>query len=590
MIHNGISPYNIILFTFTNKAAREIKERVINIIGEKGHNITVGTYHSVCARLLRKYADRIGYSNKFTIFDTDDSLSILKKLCKHTSYDPKVVAAYISNMKSKQITSEQACRMENGPGEKLAMLYRTYQSELKKQDAMDFDDLIGNMIKVLETCEDVKKELNDRYRYVTADEFHDSSRKDIRLIELLAGDDQNVCMILDPDQSIYGFRGADLESVLGVNTIFKNLKTFVLNRNYRSTQTIVNASVSLIEHNSENIKKQLYSKNEVGDKLILFEEEDQNYESLRIVKLIRMLMKQKGLQYKDIAILYRMSMLSRNVEDAFLKNGIPYQITGGVPFCSRLEIKDIMSYVRIIYNPNDMEAFKRAINTPKRGIGDATIQKLIKFKEENKEGCSFIKACEDIPMKGKAKNGMVAFAALIRDLEQKYVLMNPRDFIKEIINRINYIKYLEDTEKNVTKIEDRIGNLEELMNLASSYTTVEEFLEDLSLNTSLTDEEENEESDNKVRLMTMHASKGLEFPCVICIGCSEGTSPSFRAKTKSEIEEERRLFYVGMTRAEKYLFLLRAKRTMLNGRSSFPERSRFLDEISKDFLVAYNGA
>lgn len=419
------------------------------------------------------------------------------------------------------------------------------------------------------------------------DEFHDSSKRDIRLIELLAGEEQNVCMILDPDQSIYGFRGADLESVLGVNGIFKNLKTFVLNRNYRSTQTIVNASVSLIENNTANIKKQLYSKNEIGDKIIFFEENDQASEALRTVKLIKMLMKTKGLQYKDFAILYRMSMLSRNIEDAFLKNAIPYQITGGVPFCSRMEIKDIMSYVRLIYNPNDLEAFKRAVNTPKRGIGDASIQKLINFVNESETPMSLLDACIKIPMKGKAKNGMVAFATFMADLEDRYTYMPPGDFIHHIIESIAYIKHLEDTEKTQDKIEDRIGNLQELINLASDFSSIEEFLEDLSLNTSIDDDDE--DNDNKVRLMTMHASKGLEFPCVICIGCSEGTSPSFRAKMLKDMEEERRLFYVGMTRAEKYLFLTRARRTMLNGRPSFPERSRFVNEISRDYLVAYNG-
>lgn len=585
MINQGVHPENIILFTFTNKAAREIKERVISFIGDEGKKITVGTYHSICVRFLRRYADRIGFTNKFTIFDTDDCANILKKICKVHNIDPKRAADYISSCKKRCHTPEQAIRRAVGFDQKLAGVYRDYQKELKLQDGMDFDDLIINTILLFQNNPDVLKRVNEQYTYITADEFHDSSKTDLRLMALLAGERQNICMILDPDQSIYGFRGASLESVLGVDKIFQDLKTFVLHRNYRSSQTIVNAACSLINKNTKTIKKELYSLNDVGEDLIFFEEDDQEKEALRCVKLIKTLTSQFNLQNKDICILYRMGYMSRVLEEAFLKNSIPYKIVGGLPFCSRKEIKDILSYARVVFNPHDFEAYKRSLGIPKRGIGEATLEKIKTFARHNySEPVDFITASREIPIKGKSRINMDLYVALIDRLTKMYEdNVEPVAFIKAIIDSINYIQQIKDSEPLKSQQEERIANIGELLNIASTFDTIVDFLENMSLNSNM----ESEEEKDQICLMTEHASKGLEFPAVIIVGCNEGTAPHYKASTLDDIEEERRLFYVAMTRAEKYLFLSRPKKVIQQGRANYPLESRFIREIDKKYLKRF---
>lgn len=585
MINQGVHPENIILFTFTNKAAREIKERVISFIGDEGKKITVGTYHSICVRFLRRYADRIGFTNKFTIFDTDDCANILKKICKTHNIDPKRAADYISNCKKRCQTPEQAIRRAVGFDQKLSGVYRDYQKELKLQDGMDFDDLIINTILLFQNNPDVLQRVNEQYTYITADEFHDSSKTDLRLMALLAGERQNICMILDPDQSIYGFRGASLESVLGVDKIFQNLKTFVLHRNYRSSQTIVNAACSLINKNTKTIKKELYSLNDVGEELIFFTEDDQEKEALRCVKLIKTLTSQFGLQNKDICILYRMGYMSRVLEEAFLKNSIPYKIVGGLPFCSRKEIKDILSYARVVFNPHDFEAYKRSLGIPKRGIGEATLEKIKTYARHTyTEPIDFITASRELPIKGKSRTNMDLYIDLIDRLTEMYEEnVEPVKFIKAIIDSINYIQQIKDSEPLKSQQEERIANIGELLNIASTFDTIVDFLENMSLNSSM----ESEEEKDQICLMTEHASKGLEFPAVIIVGCNEGTAPHYKASTLDDIEEERRLFYVAMTRAEKYLFLSRPKKVIQQGRANYPLESRFIREIDKKYLKRF---
>lgn len=585
MINQGIRPENIILFTFTNKAAKEIKERVISFIGDEGKRITVGTYHSICVRFLRRYAERIHYTTKFTIFDMDDCVNILKKICKVQNIDYKRAMDYISDCKKRCLTPDQAIRRARGFDEKLAAIYREYQKELKLQDAMDFDDLIINTILLLQSNADVLQAINEQYTYITADEFHDSSKTDLRLMTLLAGERQNICMILDPDQSIYGFRGASLESVLGVDKIFEGLKTFVLHRNYRSSQTIVNASVSLINRNTKTIKKELYSLNEEGEELIFFAEDDQEKEALRCVKLIKILTTQFGLKNKDICILYRMGYMSRILEEAFLKNAIPYKIVGGLPFCSRKEIKDILSYARIVFNPYDFEAYKRSIGMPKRGIGDTTLDKIKVYARHNyAEAIDFVTASKEISIKGKTKTNMDLYIALIERLTALYENnVEPAFFIKEIIESIGYINYIKESEPLKSQQEERIANVAELINIASTFDTIVDFLENMSLNSNM----ELEEEQDQICLMTEHASKGLEFPAVILVGCNEGTAPHYKAVTLDDVEEERRLFYVAMTRAEKFLFFTRAKKIIQQGRANYPLESRFIKEIDKKYLKRF---
>jgi DNA helicase-2/ATP-dependent DNA helicase PcrA len=587
MIHEGIKANTIVLFTFTNKAAKEIKARVISAIGEEGHKITVGTYHSVCVRILKKYADYIGFDNKFSIYDTTDSLGQLTELTKGRNFDGKAALKYISDYKNRMISTKQAVdRAETDLEKAYAEVYTNYQNRLKDQNAMDFDDLITNTIRLLENNHDVLEILNKQWKYITADEFHDSCPRDIRLIELLGGEDQNICMILDDEQSIYSFRGADITAVLNVEQIFKGLKTYILKQNYRSTKTIVSAARSMIKRNKEQINKTIFTENAEGEPVVYIEEANQFKEAERVYLIINKLVKKYNLKYSDIAILYRMSYLSRNIEDALLRGRIPYKIVAGTPFYSREEIKDVLSYARLVNNPFDYEAFKRVINLPKRGIGDKNIKIIYDYSKTSKSHpISLIEACKSVELKGKAAQGLKDFNNVISRLEESAATDNAEQFITNVVMFTDYTLYLEKKDTS-GKAEDKIQNLIELVNLASSF----EDLGDLLMNTFL-DGQINEEDESKgsVELMTMHASKGLEYKAVIIIGVNEGVNPHFKALTVKEVEEERRLLYVAMTRAEEYLFLLRARTTMQQNRPAPARESRFLREIDKRYMESYKG-
>jgi DNA helicase-2/ATP-dependent DNA helicase PcrA len=582
MIEDGIDPGSLLMFTFTNKAAKEIKERVVKRIGDAGSRITVGTYHSICARLLREYAPAIGYKSNFTIFDSEDSLKTLSDLVKGLSFDNKKALSYISDCKNKMkspIRALQDCKNDYESG--LAEVYRKYQEELFKQGAMDFDDLIYNMIIVLERNNDIKQVINGQYKYIVADEFHDSSKRDIRFIELLAGEQQNICMVLDDEQSIYAFRGADISAVLGVNNIFNNVQVFVLKQNYRSTNQIVSASRSLIAKNKCQMEKEIYTENEEGSPVVFFEENNQSDEGMRVLKLVMLLKRKYELKYKDIAILYRMSYLSRQVEEAFLKNAIPYQIIGGTPFYSRKEVKDILCYARFMVNPYDYQAFKRVINTPKRGIGEKSLEKIFNYaRTEYVEPITFIQACEEIELKGKAGKGLKEFNNVVIELQENMMTDSAPDFLCRIIELIDYTKMIEEADE-LGKSEERLENLMELISIASVFDSLDEFLQNIVLDPK---SEDDEDSDNKVQMLTMHSSKGLEYKAVIIIGSNEGTCPHWRAQTEKEVEEERRLFYVAMTRAEKYLFLTRSKIVIQNGSATRTIQSRFIKEIDRKYI------
>jgi DNA helicase-2/ATP-dependent DNA helicase PcrA len=588
MIHEGINANSIVLFTFTNKAAKEIKARIIKTIGEEGHQITVGTYHSVCVRILKKYADYIGFDNKFSIYDTDDSLGELKELTKGLTFDAKAALNYISDCKNKLITSTLAVQnAQSDLDRQYADIYRRYQNRLKEQNAMDFDDLITNTIRLLESNHDILSNLNDKWKYITADEFHDSCPRDIRLIDLLGGKDKNICMILDDEQSIYSFRGADITAVLSVKSIFPGLKTFVLRQNYRSTKTIVSAARSLIKKNKEQIDKTIFSENDDGAPVLYFDEATQSNESLRVVKLIALLTSKYGLKNSDVAILYRMSYLSRSMEDALLRAGIHYKIVGGTSFYSRKEIKDVLSFARLIYNPYDYEAFKRAIAIPKRGIGDASIEKIYEFSRNHySRPTDLLTASKEVELKGKAASGLNNFNELMEQLQALFETESASDFIKYIINLTDYTEVIKKEEDKASKVEDKIQNLQELVNLAASFETIEELLQNVCLDGQINDDGEEVEA---VELMTMHASKGLEYKAVIIIGANEGINPHFRAITQKEVEEERRLMYVAMTRAEQYLFITRSRVMMQQNRPNTTRESRFIKEIDKRFMETYRG-
>lgn len=580
MISEGIKPENILMFTFTNKAAGEIRERIENLIGDDARGITVGTYHSVCSRLLRKYAEYLGYRSNFSIYDDEDKLKVLKEIVDTDNIKCELVGKYISRWKERLVSPSSAILNAEKSVEVIAAeYYQAYQKELKKRNVFDFDDLIYMTIKLMRDFPEVKEKINRRFQYVISDEYHDSSRADVELIKLLAGDHNNICLILDDEQSIYSFRGSDLDAVLSVTDYFPDMKTFVLRRNYRSTKRIVQAARSVIANNSGQIKKEIFTENELGEQVAYLEFDSAQKEANNIVKLI-MRLKRKGFEYKDIAILYRMSYLSRVVEEAFLENGIPYAIIGGLPFYARKEIKDVMAYVRLAVNPYDIEAFERVVNTPKRGIGKKSIAKIREVaNDENSGRINIIEACERAELSGKAKQSLSDFVSLIQSIRKSIEEnVSPKQILEQIVHETAYCSYLLKEKDG----EDRLANVEELISIASQYDTLEDFFYNMSLFSDIS--EVNEDNQNRVQMLTMHAAKGLEFKVVFIIGANEGIIPHWRAETTKEIEEERRLFYVAMTRAEKLLFITRPRTMHTNGRTVYAKESRFVKEIDPDCL------
>ena len=581
MILNGVQPEKILLFTFTNKAAREIKERIARAVGEDvASQITTGTYHSFCCKLLRQYANKIGFTKSFSILDSEDSDKVLKKLCKGTNVDPKRLKSYISKQKRNLVTPAKASMDRN---DNYAMYYDAYQKELMKENAMDFDDLIFNTIRLLQTHPEVLIMVNARWQWITADEYHDSAGSDIKLIQLLAGRKQNACFILDNDQSIYSFRGADLDAVLRTQTIFKDLKIFNLNQNYRCSETIVEASKSLIAHNPVTIKKNIFTTNPKGGKILLYDEKDAAQEGLRVAKSIQVLNKKYKTDYRDIAILFRTNKQSRAIEDALLKYKIPYEILSGINFYARKEIKDILAFMKFIINPFDLISFQRIVNIPKRGIGDASIEKIVDESRNHIPPISLLEACTSVKkLRNPAKDNIKEFYNLIEELRAEKDNLTVPEFIQLIIIKTCYYDYLEADDPE--SYDDRVQNIFELIDLAHDFLSIEEMLEQTSL-----DRKEDEDGDNKVQLMTMHMSKGLEYPVVFLVGCNEGTTPHFNSIGSAKaIEEERRLFYVGMTRAKQLLILTRFQFARHQGGGWMKtEASRFLSEIDEQYIHSH---
>lgn len=589
MILNGIDPSSICLFTFTNKAANEMKERIRLAVGELADRITCGTYHSIANRLLRKYAQYIGYNRNFTIMTPDDCKKIFKKISSDYNLDPDQLALYISAKKDKVILPQQALTSAINDNDRiLARAYEKYQEELKRQMAMDFDDLIINTILLLENNNDIKKKVNKKWKYISCDEGHDSSIMDLRFIRLLVGDAENVCFILDDNQSIYGFRGANIEAVMNIRNIYHDMKVYNLSRNYRCSQTIVEASKSLISRNKPLIEKKIRAARDYkGSPIIVSRVKSPKEEAARVVQYVQML-KKKGLQYKDIAILYRMSSSSRIIEQAFNTVKIKCKIVGGTPFFNRAEIQDILSYFKLLVNEYDFTAFKRAITVPKRGIGEKTIEKIDEFIREYPGGPISVRtALDKIQECNISKtniNKLKEFNNLLSKLEIDMTILSPKELINKLLIKIDIVKYLKDHPDYKKNWEERIGNVNELLNIASEYIDIQELLTQASLYTS-DDEDPNDIKNDAVNLLTMHCSKGTEYKAVIIIDCNDGTSPHYKAiGNEKQLEEERRLFYVAMTRAKDYLFMLFPDYIMLQGELRYAKPSRFINEIDSEYI------
>lgn len=583
MILDGINPSNILLFTFTNKAAKEIKERIASAVGSATANkITMGTYHSFCCRLLRKYASKIGYENRFTIFDAEDSKKLLTKIAGK-DIDERMLGSYISKQKHNMISPAMAMNKSTNNKDPYAMYYDLYQKELKSQNAMDFDDLIYNAIRLLQTNPDVLEKVNKKYLYISSDESQDSSNYDIKLMKLLAGDNNNICFMLDEDQSIYGFRGADIDAVMNIRNMFPNFKTYVLSKNYRSSQNIVDGSRSLISHNPRLIDKKVESTNALGNKIMYVSEKSADYEAVRVAKLIQKLNLKYKVPLKEMAVLYRTSAQSRAVEDMLLKYKIPYEVLSGTNFYARKEIKDLTSFIYFLVNPYNVEKFTRIVNIPKHGIGEKTIEKIVDEARKDPENIiDLVTACNNLleadSIKGKGKAGLEQFLDIFNYLREEMDNCSVTELLGKLIDKLNYYDYLKNEDED--SYEDRCANVIELIEVTREFDTLQEFLDQTCL-----ERKDDEDGDNKVNLLTMHMSKGLEWRVVFMIGLNDGTCPHYKSlSSPSAIEEERRLFYVAMTRAKEYLFLLRPEMVKINGYFQETRCSRFVNEIDDKYI------
>ena len=587
MIEDGVDPKSILLFTFTRKAANEIKDRVIHQIGEKGKKVTVGTYHSFCVRLLRKYVEALGiWDRNFSIYDTEDSEKILKDILKKMGDTVKgmtstYVAAQISRWKEKMMSvSEAGVESENDSSKGIvAQIYKTYSENLRAQNSMDFDDLIYVTIRLFEKFPEIKEQVNKKYRYIVADESQDSGTRDLEMIFHLGGTEMNVCLVGDDYQSIYSFRGSNIESFFEFVNQHK-LKKFFLSQNYRSTKTIVNAAQSVIEHNISQFEKDISSENEKGNPVVVYEVPDEKTEALRATQIVKAL-NNKGYNLNDIAILYRASYMSRKIEDAFVANGIRYRMLSGTPFYARKEIKDLIAYFRFLLNPKDQMALERALKCPAKGIGDASILQISSCLYDSEydilETGQLKSILSNIKLRGKAQKGLELFTSIIETLEEEKNKLTPVKLLQRLVILAGYFDFLKEDDKE--SFEDRKNNVEELYNIAAEYSSLEDFVDNITSN----DSDENEDTE-AVNMLTIHGSKGLEFRVVILVGCNQGSIPHFRSIEEGNIEEERRLFYVAMTRAKELLFMTRPKRTIHNGAPFFQMPSIFLKEIDKQYV------
>ena len=598
LLANGIRPHEILAITFTNKAAKEMQVRVADLVGSVAESIWLSTFHSFCARFLRYEVDGfMGYSKNFTIYDTTDSLQVIKAALKALNLDekyftPNSLLGAISNAKNQlMLAKEFRKEATDFYSQKVADVYAYYEQELRKNNAMDFDDLLVVAVKLLEQKEEVRKKYANRFRYIMIDEYQDTNHAQYRLAYLLSSEWKNICVVGDADQSIYAWRGADIQNILDFEKDYPDATVVTLEQNYRSTKTILDAANSVIENNTNRPPKNLWTSQGDGEKIIHFTAQSEREEAQFIAETISKLHTIQELPYGDMAILYRTNAQSRALEEGLIKMAIPYTMVGGVKFYDRKEIKDLMAYLRVLFNPFDDLSLQRIINVPKRSIGPTTIQKLQEFSRET--GNSLFMALTQLgqipSIKGKTREKLEEFGILIFDLVAALQEMTVLELLEAIIERTGYVRELQ--ESTDPQDEARVENIGELLSVAKEFHdtrpegTLEEFLEQVAL---VSDVDGYEEEASKVTLMTLHSAKGLEFPYVFLGGLEEGLFPHSRTLMEpSEIEEERRLAYVGITRAEKQLYLTNASTRTVFGRTSVHSPSRFLKEIPEELLSEF---
>ncbi len=590
----GIFPGNILAITFTNKAADEMKERVSNLLENNVEDIWMGTFHSICVRILRRDIDKIGYDRSFSIYDRDDHVTLMKECIKELNinkdmYKERSVLAKISDLKDKMIDPDTYINQNYSDffSRNVGELYALYEKKLKAYNALDFDDLILKTIELFNKSPEVLDYYQRKFKYVFVDEYQDTNRSQYELIKLITGRYKNICVVGDPDQSIYKFRGADISNILNFEKDFENATTILLEQNYRSTKNILGVANHVIKNNLERKEKNLWTDNEEGQKVVVESLLDEKEEARFVASKIMELM-EKGYGLGDMAILYRTNAQSRIFEEIFVRNSIPYKIVGGLRFYDRKEIKDIMAYLKVIQNPADNVSLKRIINVPKRGIGPATVNKIEEYATEKDQ--SMYSVMENIDEAGILSAGprkkVKDFVHMIEGFREMSQNLGVDEFIDKLVNGVGYIEELE--KEGGIEAESRLQNIKEFISVAVDFEvknpngSLEDFLATISL---LSDVDKTEDKANSVTLLTVHSAKGLEFPVVFLVGMEEGLFPISRAlDSESELEEERRLCYVAITRAEELLFVTYSKIRTIYGRTNYSLPSRFLDEMPRKFI------
>lgn len=599
-----VNPWNILAITFTNKAAREMRERAM-ALNPATTDTLIATFHSMCVRILRREADHIGYNRNFTIIDPGEQRTLMKRILKNLNLDPKKwnersILGTISNAKN-DLLDEVAYDHQAGDmyTQIVAKCYKVYQEELRRSEAMDFDDLIMMTLRLFDQNPDVLAYYQQRYQYIHVDEYQDTNHAQYQLVKLLASRFKNICVVGDADQSIYGWRGADMQNILDFEKDYPEAKVVLLEENYRSTKKILQAANDVIQNNRNRRDKKLWTQNADGEQIVYYRANDERDEAIFVASTIDNLVRETGKNFKDFAVLYRTNAQSRTIEEALLKSNIPYTMVGGTKFYSRKEIRDVISYLNLIANTSDNISYERIINEPKRGVGPGTLEKIRLFAYDRQ--MSLLDASENImlsPIKGKAAQAIGDFAIFVLKLRDRLDNLTITQLVEEVLEQSGYLEALQI--QNTLESQARIENIEEFLSVTKNFDDnntdgapdesgldkLGRFLNDLAL---IADTDDGDQETAEVTLMTLHAAKGLEFPVVFLIGMEEGVFPLSRAsEDQDELEEERRLAYVGITRAEEILFLTNANSRILYGKTNYNRPTRFLNEISTD-LLQYQG-
>lgn len=596
MVEKAVNPYNILAITFTNKAAREMKERVGQLMGGAAEEVWISTFHSMCVRILRRDIDRIGFNRNFTILDTTDQQSVIKGILKDKNldpkkFDPRAILGTISSLKNELIDPESYSKQVGSYYERIVSeVYEEYQKRLRKNQSLDFDDLIMTTIHLFQRVPDVLEYYQRKFQYIHVDEYQDTNRAQYLLVKLLASRFQNLCVVGDSDQSIYRWRGADISNILSFEKDYPNAHVILLEQNYRSTKRILQAANEVIKNNYNRKPKKLWTENPEGKKIVYFRAENEQAEAQFVAGKIKELVESGKRQLSDFAILYRTNAQSRVVEEVLMKSNIDYTIVGGIKFYDRKEIKDILAYLRLIANPDDDISLLRVINVPKRGIGSTSMDKIARYAQEN--DLSLFQALEEadfIGLSPKITKAVLEFRDLIKGYTQMQEYLSVTELVEEVLDKSGYRDMLK-AEKTLDA-QSRLENIDEFLSVTKGFEENSEdksliaFLTDLALVADIDRLDEEDNNQQSVVLMTLHSAKGLEFPVVFLIGMEEGVFPHSRSlMDEEEMEEERRLAYVGITRAEEELYLTNAQMRTLYGRTNLNPVSRFIQEIPEDLL------